>query len=214
VPADLAAVLRVCLREISRLNDAVTSVLQVGRPRSIEKRLCRVEQIIDESLSLIEPRLQRQNIRVERRRREGNDCILGDAGELSGVFLNLFINAIDAMPEGGVLSLETTGSNGEMRIGIQDSGPGIRPEIRDLIFQPFFTTKPSGSGIGLPLAMQVVRSHGGRLYYEQRSEMVTGANFVVVLPLQNGAAPRGAQKGGWRSTASAHVRAGLGAGTE
>lgn len=186
VPPDLPALLRICLREINRLNDAVTSVLEFGRPRAVEKQLCHVEGILDESLRLLGPRLQRHDIEVERNRGAGDDSVFADPDELSGAFLNLFINAIDAMPAGGTLRLRSEQVHGEIRIHIADSGPGIRPELRDRIFQPFFTTKPSGSGIGLPLAMQVIRSHDGRLYCETDSELAAGAEFVVALPLHAG----------------------------
>ena len=197
VPPDLPALLRICLREINRLNDAVTSVLEFGRPRAVEKRLCHVEGILEESLSLLQPRLRRQNIKVERSRGAGDDVVFADSDELSGAFLNLLINAIDAMPAGGVLRLRSEQVNGEIRIHVADSGPGIRPDLRDRIFQPFFTTKPSGSGIGLPLAMQVIRSHEGRLYCETTSELAAGAEFIVALPLHAGAA-RPVPAGGWR----------------
>ncbi len=204
VPVDLPAVLRVCLREISRLNDAVTSVLDFGRPRSIERKACRIERLLDEALDLLEPRLQRQGIRVDRREAGGPDHVVGDPAELSGALLNLLINAIDAMPEGGDLRVETRHVEGEVRVHIADSGPGVKPELRELVFQPFFTTKPTGSGIGLSLASQVIRAHGGRLYFEKGSEIEPGAEFVVALPIREGDERRTLETGRprWRSRRS------------
>ncbi len=203
VPADLEQVLHLCLREISRLDDAVKSVLEAGRPKPISRRPCQMEDVLDDSLDLMRPRLEKSGIRIQHQ--NGLRApILGDEEQLRGVFVNLFLNAADVMPDGGTLRVWTErseeGEAGEVRVHVVDSGPGIRPDVRDSIFQPFFTTKPSGSGIGLPTALQVVKAHGGRLYLERRSEMDVGAEFVVALPLA--AAPETGNPGAGDDTAS------------
>jgi signal transduction histidine kinase len=184
VPSDLRQVVQLCVREIGRLDDAVTSVLELGRPQRMDPRPMAVDAVVDDSLELLGPRLDRQKIAIERERAVGDVVVLGDVGQLSGVFVNLFLNAADVMPTGGVLRVTTErGAGNEVRVRVADTGPGIRPEMRDMIFQPFFSTKAKGSGIGLALALQTIRAHGGRLYFEKRSELDPGAEFVVALPL-------------------------------
>ncbi|MGH7500915.1 MAG: ATP-binding protein [Longimicrobiales bacterium] len=184
VPSDLPQVLQLCVREIGRLDDAVNSVLVLGRPQRLDLVPILVDAVVDDSLELLEPRLRRQDIVIERECASGDLLVMGDVGQLSGVFVNLFLNAADAMATGGVLRVVTeSGAGNEVRVRVADTGPGIRPESRDMIFQPFFTTKAAGSGIGLPLALQTIRAHGGRLYFEKRSELDPGAEFVVALPL-------------------------------
>lgn len=183
VASDLRQVLQMCVREIGRLDEAVKSVLELGRPRRIEPRPISLDALVDDSLALLGPRLRRQSITLERQCGADNTMVLADVSQLSGVFVNLFLNAADAMPGGGTLRVTTEfGGGNEVRVRVADTGPGIKPESRDLIFQPFFTTKASGSGIGLPLALQTIRAHGGRLYFEKRSELDPGAEFVVALP--------------------------------
>jgi len=186
VPADLQEVVEVCLREIERLNDAVSGVLEFGRPKPPERRPCRLGEVVEESLALIRPRLERSCIEVRWEPGGVPDRIMGEASLLRGVFLNLFLNAADAMAGGGgVLRvwMEEDRGSGEVVVHVADEGPGIRPELRSQIFEPFFTTKADGTGIGLPIALQTVEAHGGRLYFEKRSELEHGAEFVVVLPL-------------------------------
>ena len=178
--------MEVCLREIERLNDAVSGVLEFGRPRPPELQPCRLGEVVEESLALIRPRLERSGVEIRWEPGSVPDGIMGEESLLRGVFLNLFLNAADAMARGGgVLQvwMEEDRGSGEVLVHIADEGPGVRPELRSQIFEPFFTTKADGTGIGLPIALQTVESHGGRLYFEKRSELEHGAEFVVVLPL-------------------------------
>jgi two-component system sensor histidine kinase AtoS len=204
VPSDLPQVLRLCLREIGRLDEAVGSVLELGRPRAPEFRPCRLSEVANDSLAVVRGRLAAR--RVEVRLEDPGECdqVLGDEGQLRGVFLNLFLNAIDAMPSGGTLEVRTVVAGAadtpEVRVHVKDSGEGVRPELRHLVFEPFFTTRPNGSGIGLPVARQTVEAHGGRLYLAHSPGQGPGAEFVVALPAATGEArePAGASAGtGW-----------------
>jgi len=141
----------------------------------------------------VEPRFRTRRIELAFDRRTECDRVLADEGQLRGAFLNLFLNAIDAMPDGGRLEVWTEcapdGAGGiEARVHIVDSGQGVRTEIRGLIFEPFFTTKPGGSGIGLSMTAQTVAAHGGRLVLANAPDDGGGAHFEVRLP----AGPAGA----------------------
>jgi signal transduction histidine kinase len=116
--------------------------------------------------------------------------VRANASELEQVFLNLFLNALDAMPEGGRLAVSTLGEGMRLADGrpclaviVEDTGNGIPPEIRERIFEPFFTTKEEGrgTGLGLSICLGLVRNHGGEI--EADSTPGKGARFTVKLPL-------------------------------
>jgi len=109
--------------------------------------------------------------------------VKGNAGKLQQVFLNLFLNARDAMEGGGKLSVESWSEDGFARIKVGDSGPGISPEHMARIYDPFFTTKAArkGTGLGLSVTYGIVREHGGNIEVESRPG--AGARFLVEIPL-------------------------------
>jgi two-component system, NtrC family, sensor kinase len=106
--------------------------------------------------------------------------ILGNADQLRQVFLNLILNAIDAMPQGGTLTVRTTASPRVVVVEIQDSGMGIPEDIRARLFEPFFTNKPNGTGLGLSISAHIVTQHGGQIEVDSREGQ--GSTFRVVLP--------------------------------
>ena len=108
--------------------------------------------------------------------------------QLKQVFMNLLLNAVDAMPEGGTLILKTSFNEAPraVTVVISDTGKGIDASVRDKIFQPFFTTKAKGTGLGLTVCQQIVALHGGSI--ELRSEPGVGTSVTVTLP-QGGAEP-------------------------
>ncbi len=202
VPADLPAVLQLCLREIKRLDGVVTNVLRLGRANPEAVRRLGMHALLDETLEVLQPQLAHRGVRLERRYHAAEDSVAADGERLSGALLNLYLNAADAMPQGGTLRVLTEDAhdrNGSpmIRVRIADEGAGVRPELRDQIFKPFFTTKHTGSGIGLTIALQTVESHGGRIYLERRSELEPGAEFVVEIPVESGFAERGPARNQW-----------------
>ena len=116
------------------------------------------------------------------------DTVNGDPQHLTAVFVNLLLNAAEAMPDGGSISVVSANEPAGLdvpavvRVTVADSGPGIAPELREQIFDPFFSTKPEGTGFGLALALRTVEEHGGRLRLEPPPQG-GGAVFVVELPL-------------------------------
>ncbi|MGD8897311.1 MAG: ATP-binding protein, partial [Acidobacteriota bacterium] len=108
--------------------------------------------------------------------------VTGNPRNLEQVFLNLFLNAMEAMPDGGTLKITATRADGFVRVVVQDTGSGIAPEHLDKIFEPFFTTKEAGEGTGLGLSVSysIVEKHGGRL--EVESQLGRGTTFTVALP--------------------------------
>lgn len=187
-PADLAQVLRLCLREINRLDEAVSTVLDLGQPRPPERRPCHLSEVVDDALDVVRSRLLSRRIEIDWDDRAERDLVAGDAGQLKGLFLNLLLNALEAMPSGGVLWIwsengRSESGQDEVRVHIADTGDGIQAELRGLVFEPFYTTKVGGSGIGLAVARQTAEAHGGRLYLDSAPVRARGAEFVLALPL-------------------------------
>jgi PAS domain S-box-containing protein len=109
--------------------------------------------------------------------------VTGNASRLEQVFTNLMLNAIQAMPDGGVVSVTATATNGCVEIEVSDTGPGIRQEIQDKIFLPFFTTKSDGTGLGLAICSRIIEDHGGSI--EVSSAPGQGTTFKISLPGQS-----------------------------
>lgn len=188
-PSDLTPVLHLCLREIERLDEAVSSVLDLGQPRPPELRPCRLGEVVDDALDVVRPRFRVRRIEIDWDDHAECDWVAADPGQLKGVFINLFLNGVEAMPSGGTLhiwseTVPTDDGGAEVHLHVMDSGPGIPLEVRQMVFEPFFTTKAGGSGIGLAVARQTAESHGGRLYVASpNGEPTAGAEFVLALPV-------------------------------
>ncbi|HET9984073.1 MAG TPA: ATP-binding protein [Longimicrobiales bacterium] len=188
LPDDFSDVMRLCLGEISRLDAVVQSVLTVGRGGPVNPRRESLHRIVDECVALLAADLASRRIKVQVARLASLDRVVVDAKQIKGVLLNLLLNAADAMPDGGTIRVWTevradVRAGGLVAVHVADEGSGVPPELRERIFQPFFTTKKQGSGIGLAVARRTVDQHGGRLYFDTPSELVQGAEFVVELPL-------------------------------
>ncbi len=128
-----------------------------------------------------------KNIRVETQLEASNPLVTGDPNQIFQVLLNLALNARDAMPHGGTLTVLTESEPGTIRLSIIDSGVGIPPHIRDRIFEPFFTTKPAdkGTGMGLAVVQSIVTGHGGCV--EVDTDKAFGTIFTVILPVAGAA---------------------------
>ena len=128
-------------------------------------------------------------MQVEADLRATEDRIRGDAEQLEAAFLNLLLNGLEAVEDGGRIRVTTESQPGEQAVGakitvrVSDDGPGVPAEARDRVFRPFYSAKQEGSGFGLPLALRTVEEHGGRLHLEEESSPLGGATFSVELPL-------------------------------
>jgi signal transduction histidine kinase/ActR/RegA family two-component response regulator len=170
-----------------------------------------VDQLMIEVGEITRPRwkdrAEAQNVHITLNRRIGaNTSIMGDAGELREVLVNMVFNAVDAMPDGGRLTLSTERVGGEVIISISDTGIGMNDEVRSRIFDPFFTTKgQAGMGLGLSVSYGIVMRHGGTV--EVESEVGRGTTFRIRFPVATGEAlPAPAASA---ASAPAHRRDGL-----
>jgi signal transduction histidine kinase len=170
--------------EVRRITDLITDLLNFAKSPSPVVQEHRVDSEIDGAVALLAPQARSQ--RVELVVVHGRDVppILGDPDQLRQVLINLILNAIQATAEGGRVCVmtepaEVDGSEFAV-VRVRDTGPGIPPELHDDIFNPFFTTKAKGTGLGLAVSHQIVKEHGGFISVE--SSPGEGAEFAVYLP--------------------------------
>jgi signal transduction histidine kinase len=172
--------------EIGRLNDLVTNFIMYGRPPEAQMALVRIPELLEGVLGMARERLLANGIACRRDFAEGGEAMV-DPDMIRRAALNLVVNAIEAMPNGGELRMSAgTRDDGKYSIVVEDTGVGIEGKDRDKIFEPYFTTKPSGLGLGLILTKKIIDAHGGEILLE--SEPGKGTRIQVLLP---GAAPAG-----------------------
>lgn len=139
-----------------------------------------VNQALDDVLALVGYQLEKNNIQVRRELDAGLPRIQGSRAELCHACLNLVLNAMHAMPQGGTLTVRTGAAEGRVVIEIADTGCGMPPEVRQRLFQPFFTTRAGGTGLGLLVCREIVARHGGEIAV--RSEVGKGTVFTLRFP--------------------------------
>ncbi len=183
--------LQIIESQLDRLTDSVKNFLSFTRQPKPQLRFLDVNEVLEELIHLSEPWLLARNIKLSTALSSDLPPILGDSTHLQTLFLNLITNALDAMPQGGVLTIKTrqtpptlSSEDGRwLEISITDNGIGITEESKKRIFNPFFTTKKMGEGTGLGLAIceKIVKEHSGRIDVE--SEVGKGSTFSVYIPV-------------------------------
>jgi PAS domain S-box-containing protein len=170
-------------KQTFRASEIVNNLLNFSRTNATEFTDVDIHQVIMETIALVEHQLKSARIRVEHEFRAEYPMTFGNVGKLQQVFLNLFVNARDAMPEGGELRVITDTMNSKIEIVVQDTGTGISREHIKKIYDPFFTTKAPGKGTGLGLSVSygIVQEHGGTISVESKPGI--GTSFRLELPL-------------------------------
>ena len=170
-------------KQTFRASEIVNSLLSFSRTSPTEFVEVDVTRVIQETLNLVEHQLSKSAIQLQLDAPPVMPAIKGNAGKLQQVFLNLFLNARDAMDVGGMLSIHAWSEDGFARIDVADNGQGIAPEHLERIYDPFFTTKAArkGTGLGLSVSYGIIREHGGNIEVESRPG--AGSRFRVELPL-------------------------------
>ena len=185
------------VHEIDRIDSLVNQLLRFARPAKPLLRPMHVHEILDKTLRLVQHRLYQKEIKVTQKWEAPIDTIRADGDQLEQVFLNFFLNAMDAMKRGGELTVSTETRSGEslithllpeegerneaLHISIRDTGEGIKKEDIARVFDPFFTTKNFGTGLGLSVVHGIIEEHGGQI--EVESELAKGTSFHIFLPL-------------------------------
>jgi two-component system, NtrC family, sensor histidine kinase HydH len=166
--------------EVDRTNLLVTRFLEFARPLQLRLSEVDLHSLLDEAILNFQKQDPACRLTIHRAYDPSLPTVQGDATLLERVFFNLIQNAADASPADGVVTVKTRALGSSLEVAVIDRGSGIRPEHREQIFNPFFTTKPSGVGLGLPIAAKIVDEHHGRLAVQ--SEQNQGSAFVVQLP--------------------------------
>lgn len=167
---------------VTRAQRVIRGLLDFSRQRPIEVQPTELDRLAEQVVSLADPALRKSKVRIELRHDIDLPKIPLDPHQMAQVLLNLVLNAAEAMPDGGLVVIETAQVDEQCRIRVRDRGPGIAPEALERIFEPFYTTKGSGSGLGLSVSLGIVERHGGSIHVE--SEVGRGTTFDVLLPLR------------------------------
>jgi signal transduction histidine kinase len=174
----------IIIEESSRLNDIITDFLKFAKPRNPSFTPCRVEEVLEKNLTFLAPQLEAANHRVEKFYQDDLPEIIADAAMLYQAFLNILINAVQAMPDGGVIFIDVRGNHEAVDITVTDDGEGISEDLLEKIWDPFFTTKDMGTGLGLKIVKNIIDLHNGQIRIRNRSE--GGARVNIQLPLRQG----------------------------
>jgi signal transduction histidine kinase len=168
--------------EVQRLNSIVEQFLSLARPLDLKPEEVRVGEMLYELATLVggDPKQSKVQFRVVAP--PDLPAVRADRNFLKQLLLNLVLNGIQAMPDGGTISLEAMAEDDRLLLTVADSGTGISPDVLEKIFEPYFTTKANGSGLGLAIARRIIEAHGGKIAVQ--SEPGQGSRFGVTLPLR------------------------------
>lgn len=180
-PSDLQKRVQRIRREVERLNRILTDFRRYANLPPLTFETCDLAMLIEEVLDFNEPEAQRQNVQVNREIQVLPPVQL-DQSQFKQALLNLIINGVEAMEEGGTLTVRAEPLNGEVQIEVEDTGQGIEPEQFDKIFDLFISTKDEGTGVGLAIVKQIIEGHGGRVNVE--SNPGQGTKFSILLPAE------------------------------
>jgi signal transduction histidine kinase len=171
---------REAIQEVNRLERILNRLLAFGRPDMENRHVQNLGPLLERALRVVDDQSRRKHVSVALAG-TGSEPLQADVDALAieQVLINLLLNAIDASPEGGAVDLRVAGEAGGVRIEIQDQGPAIPEAIRDHLFDPYFTTKENGTGLGLAVTREIVVHHGGTIDFESGD---SGTTFVLKLP--------------------------------
>jgi PAS domain S-box-containing protein len=174
---------RISTREIDRIQHLLDRLRTLSRPVDGPRHLVDVRLPLGDGTALTRPMFEKKNLTMTAVVGAEPCIVLGNHAELEQLFLNLLLNAHDATPNGGVVTVEVTRTDTLVTVTVSDSGPGVPPELLERVFEPFFTTKVRGSGLGLAISAGIAQAHGARLRATNRP--TGGAIFTVELPVSN-----------------------------
>ena len=167
-------------KELARINSLVTQMLRYSAPKPTEFTKVGAHDLLDHSLRLLEHQMSGRLITLKRDFRATPDTIHADESQLQQVFMNILMNAVEAVGSNGEVTVGTENAGAHMMVFIRDTGMGIAKENLSRLFEPFFTTKKNGTGLGLAICQRVIEEHRGKI--EIHSEPGNGSAFIITLP--------------------------------
>ncbi|MBW2637801.1 MAG: PAS domain S-box protein [Deltaproteobacteria bacterium] len=171
----------IMVQEVDRLNRVIGELLEFARPMDMQLRKTAVRALIQSSLKMVEAQALENNIEIQTHIAPEVDTVLLDPDRMNQIFLNLYLNAIQAMDEGGVLTTDLSQDGvKEIKIVISDTGKGIVRKDLGKVFDPYYTTKPSGTGLGLAIVHRIVEAHRGEIKVESKQGI--GTTVTIILP--------------------------------
>ena len=178
-------ILELSLSETQRLAEMLRSMLSFSKPEEEKRKPIKINELVEGILLVMDKQMKELNIKVETYFDEGIPEVMASTNQMRQVMLNLLKNAREAMPKGGTLTVRTSREDNKVLIHIQDTGVGIPEEVREKIFEAFFTTKQKvkGVGLGLSVCYGIVKDHGGEIKVE--SEVDKGTTFKIHLPISS-----------------------------
>jgi two-component system sensor histidine kinase HydH len=173
----------IMIQEVDRLNRVITQLLEFARPLAVQKKRTSLQNLISQSLKMIENQAQGKNIKIEKTFPSDPVEAVVDPDRMSQVLLNLYLNAMQAMEgKGGLLTIALSRGKGPrpwLKISVKDTGTGITKDDLDHVFDPYFTTKQSGTGLGLAIVHKIIESHQGEIRVESEPGRGTTVSFYL-----------------------------------
>ena len=170
----------IIIEEVKRLEKILNNITDFGKPSSLEKVDTQICKIMEDTCILMESYFQEKHIKLHKRFEANIPEISVDPGQIKQVFLNIIMNAVESMPDGGDLDVIIKSVYKSIEIDIIDTGKSIPQRVLQNIFDPFFTTKPSGTGVGLPVSLKIIEDHGGNI--DVKSKHGKGTKMSLTLP--------------------------------
>ena len=168
------------IEQVERLNRSISELLDYARPAMLNRTKFTIDDLISKAVLLVRSDAESADISIVEKYRCGKSLIEGDQDKITQVILNICLNAIQSMDEGGTLEISTSCSEHEVVAKITDNGCGIAAEIREKVFEPYFTTKYDGTGLGLAMSAKIIADHNGSISIE--SSQNAGTSVVLRLP--------------------------------
>jgi signal transduction histidine kinase len=170
----------IMLNEIDRINSIVNDLLILGKPNTAVKTPKKLVNIIDYVISVVDPHAQRKDIHIQNET-DQSTVLLCDENQMKQVFINLIKNAMEAMPDGGTVTIVSEIIDDRAFISVKDEGCGIPPEKLAKLGEPFYTTKQNGNGLGLMVSKKIIEEHEGTFNIE--SQLERGTSVIITLPI-------------------------------
>jgi C4-dicarboxylate-specific signal transduction histidine kinase len=168
-------------QELDRIARIVQRLLEFQRPKQVDRTQQNITKLLDEVLALAGKQLQQKKVSVQRDEPETLAPILANGDQLKQVFLNLVLNAAEAMPGGGHLQISICQNDDNINLSFNDTGHGLTPKVMEHLFEPFFSARHEGTGLGLAVSHEIITAHNGTMSAANRAE--GGATFTVDLPI-------------------------------